>query len=73
MWSGPVSYVERRRDALEHQLPHLQCVLHLDEGLLSLLEESEDNGATELAIVLIIVHLENLLKGQGIDAVAQVG
>ena len=54
-------------------LPHLQCVLHLDEGLLGLLEEAEDDGAAELAIILVVVHLEDLLKGQGIDAITQIG
>jgi hypothetical protein len=40
--------------------------------LLSLLEESKHDRSTELAFVFIVIHLENLLEGQGIDAVAKI-
>lgn len=40
--------------------------------MLSLLEESKHDRSTELAFVFIVIHLENLLKGQGIDAVAKI-
>jgi hypothetical protein len=40
--------------------------------LLSLLEESKHDRSAELAFVFIVIHLQNLLKGQGIDAVAKI-
>jgi hypothetical protein len=51
----------------------LQGVVHLGEGLLGLLEEAKDDGPAELALVLVVVHLQDLLEGHGVDAVAQVG
>jgi hypothetical protein len=39
--------------------------------LLRLFKEAVNNRLAELALV-VIVHLQNLLKGQGVDAVAQI-
>lgn len=52
--------------------PNSQCIVHLLEGLLGLLEEAEDNRLAELPVILIIIHLQDLLKGYGIDAVAEI-
>ena len=49
-----------------------QCVIHLFESLLGLLKEAEHNRSAELAVVLIIIHLQDLLEGHGINAVAEV-
>jgi hypothetical protein len=45
----------------------LQSIIHLLEGLLGLFEEAKNNRAGELAIVFIIVHLEDLLESDGIN------
>ena len=45
---------------------YLQRRLHLGESRLGLIEETIDNTLTEVAVV-IIVHLEDLFKGAGID------
>lgn len=50
----------------------VQIRFHLVEGAFSLLEKVEDNALAELALVLIVVHLENLLKGGRVDGVAGV-
>lgn len=49
-----------------------QCIVHLLEGLLGLLEEAEHNRLAKLPVVLIIVHLQDLLEGQNINAVAEI-
>jgi hypothetical protein len=46
--------------------------LHLLERLLSLVKETKDDRSAELAILFVVIHLQDLLKGQGIDAVAKV-
>jgi hypothetical protein len=51
---------------------NLQRIVHLLECLLSLLKETKDNGPGELAIIFLVVHLQDLLKGHGIDAISQV-
>jgi hypothetical protein len=50
----------------------LQCIVHLGKGLLSLLKETKDNRPTELAVVLIVVHFQDLFKGQDVNAVAEI-
>lgn len=52
---------------------NLQSIVHLGEGLLGLLKEAKDDRAAELALILVVVHLQDLLEGHGINAVAQVG
>jgi hypothetical protein len=59
----------RENDVLQVSL---QCIIHLGKGLLSLLKESKDNRATKLAIVLVVIHLQDLFKGQDINAVAEI-
>jgi len=51
---------------------HLQRVVHLLERLFSLLEETEDDRPGEFAVVLFIIHLQDLLESHGINALAQV-
>jgi hypothetical protein len=51
---------------------NVQGLIHLDESLLGLFEESKHNGPAEFAIILIIVHLEDLLEGHRVNAVAQI-
>jgi hypothetical protein len=51
---------------------NLQRIIHFLEGLLSLLKETKDDGPRELAIIFFIIHLQDLLKGHGIDAISQV-
>ena len=41
------------------------------ESALCLLKEVKDNTSAELPLLFVIVHLKNLLKGGGIDVVAQ--
>jgi len=55
-----------------HATSHVHGVLHLDKGLLGLLKEAKDNGLAEFALLLVVVHLQDLLKGQGIDTVAEI-
>ena len=50
----------------------LQGVVHLGEGLLGLLKETKDNGPAERVPLLLVIHLQDLLKRRHIDAVAQV-
>jgi hypothetical protein len=54
-----------------HVRPNLQCIVHFGECLLRLFKEAVNNRLAELALV-VIVHLQNLLEGQGVDAVAQI-
>lgn len=51
----------------------LQGLVHLLEGLLSLLEKVQDQGLGELALSFILVHLEDLGEGLHIDMLAEVG
>jgi len=51
---------------------NVQGVLHLDKGLLGLLKEAKDNGLAELALILVVIHLQDLFEGEGIDAVAEI-
>jgi hypothetical protein len=51
---------------------NLQRIVHLLECLFSLFEEPKDDGPGELAIVFVVIHLEDLLKGHGIDAISKV-
>jgi hypothetical protein len=41
----------------------LHAGIHLDKGALGLGEEVVDDALAELALVLVLVHFENLLKG----------
>lgn len=49
-----------------------QRLLHLLKRLFRLLKEAKHNALAELALLLVIIHLQDLLKRQGIDAVPQV-
>ena len=51
----------------------LQIGVHLLECAVRLLEEVEYNASAEFAFLLIVVHLEDLLKGRPIDAVSEFG
>ena len=46
--------------------------LHLVERLRSLVEEPEDDALAELPLIVIIIHLQDLLEGSRVDAVAKV-
>jgi hypothetical protein len=48
---------------------HSQLLVHLLEGLICLAKEVVDNALAELALDLVLVHLENLLKGGWVDLV----
>ena len=48
---------------------HSQLLVHLLEGLVGLAKEVVDDAFAELALVLVLVHLENLLKGGWVDLV----
>lgn len=50
-----------------------QVGVHLDKGALSLGEEVVDDAFGELALGLVLVHLEDLLKGRGVDGVLSAG
>ena len=51
---------------------YAHVLIHLVERAVGLLEEVEDDAPAELSLVLIVVHLEDLLKGCDIDVVAKV-
>lgn len=51
----------------------LQVRVHLDEGRLRLREEVVHKTLAELALVLVIVHFEDLLKSRAVDAVLGAG
>jgi len=50
----------------------LQCVVHLLEGWLGLFKETEDNRLTEFTLILVVIHLQDLFEGHGVDAVAEI-
>lgn len=50
-----------------------QSLLHLLECTLGLLEEPIDNTLAEVAIVVVVVHFENLFKSRLVDGVGHVG
>lgn len=51
----------------------LQVCVHFLESALGLLEEIVDDALAELALLFIVVHFENLLKGCGVDVLAKLG
>jgi hypothetical protein len=51
---------------------HIQRFVHFVEGLLSLLKKPKNDRPTEFALVLVVVHLEDLLESQDIDAIAKI-
>ena len=50
----------------------LQCGVHLREGGVGLLEETVDYAPAELPLVFVVVHLQDLLERDLIDAVTEV-
>lgn len=51
----------------------LQGCIHLTESFLGLVKETEDDGLTELlAIIIRVIHLQDLAEGVGIYRVAQI-
>lgn len=54
------------------QVRNLQSVIHLDKRALCLFEEAEDDSFRELALFVLVVHLENLVKGALIDEITEV-
>ena len=46
-----------------------QVCIHLDEGTLGLGEEVVDDALGELALSLVLVHLEDLLEGRLVDGI----
>ena len=46
-----------------------QVCIHLDEGALGLGEEVVDDALGELALSLVLVHLEDLLEGRLVDGI----
>lgn len=53
--------------------PDLQVGVHLDKGTLGLGKEVVHDALAELALLLVLVHLEDLLKRGRVDAVACTG
>jgi hypothetical protein len=51
----------------------LQVCVHLDKGRLRLREEVVHETFAKLALVLVVVHFEDLLKGRAVDAVLGAG
>ena len=52
---------------------HSQLLVHLLEGLVCLAEEIVDDAFAKLALFLVLVHLEDLLKGGRVDLVLGTG
>ena len=46
---------------------HSHALVHFCESALRLVEEAVHDALAEVALVLIIVHLEDLLEGGGVD------
>jgi hypothetical protein len=51
---------------------NLQGVVHLGKGLLRLREEAKHNRSAEITLIFVIVHLQDLLKRQGIYTVTEI-
>ena len=51
------------------KLENAQIGVHLGKGALGLSEEVIDDALAELAVDLVLVHLEDLLEGRGVDGV----
>lgn len=62
-----------RSPPLSEGMGNAQVIVHLVERAVGLLEEVEDDALAELSLLLVIVHLEDLLKGCDIDSVAKIG
>ena len=45
----------------------IQCLVHLIKGTASLIEEIVYDAPAELALILVLVHLENLREGGLVD------
>jgi hypothetical protein len=50
-----------------------QTRVHLGECAVCLAEEVEDDALAELAVDLVLVHLQDLLKGRRVDGVLRTG
>lgn len=50
----------------------LQCIIHLNKGFFSLGKEAKHNGAAKIALIFVVIHLQDLLEGEGVDAVTQI-
>lgn len=48
----------------------IHAAVHLLKGALGLCEEVVDDALTEVSLIFIVVHLENLFKGGRVDNVA---
>jgi len=46
---------------------NVQILLHLIKRALGLLEEAVDNAAAELPVIVLVVHIQYLLEGGGVD------
>lgn len=51
----------------------IQAVINILESSFSLVEKPVDNALAEFSLVFVVVHFEDLFKGLGVDAVAEVG
>lgn len=51
---------------------HSQSSVHLLESLLNLLEEVEDQRLGELALALVLIHLQDLGESAHVDMVAEI-
>jgi len=50
---------------------YIQVLVHLLECAVGLLEEIVDYAFAEFTLILVVVHLEDLLKGGAVDVVAE--
>ena len=50
-----------------------QGLVHLLKGVLRLLEKTKDNRLAELAVILTVIHLQDLAKSDRVDSIPQVG
>lgn len=49
-----------------------QGLIHLLKGVLGLLEKTKDNRLAELAVILAVIHLQDLAKSDRVDSIPQV-
>ena len=50
----------------------LQSLIHADKCRFGLVKESKYDTLREVALILVVIHLEYLLEGRNVDAVAEV-
>lgn len=59
--------------SLSRRIAHLQGFIHFRKSFFSLLKEAKDNRRAKVAVVLALVHLQDLAESYSIDGISQVG